>query len=116
MSEVHERTLDEKIAESDRRSIEFFVNGKLIPILRLWGFKLPDTATFLFDRTEQISLMDHWKIVNEAMQTFEMDQNVIADTFNLPITGIKSASAAVQTGLKPVSGKPASASLAENFQ
>ena len=111
-SEVHERTLDEKIAEADRRSIEFFVNGKLIPILRLWGYKIPDTATFVFDRTEQISLTEHWKIVSEALQFYEMDQNVIADTFNLPIVRAKNLSPTPT----PTPSKNPAASLSANFQ
>ena len=111
-SEVHERTLDYKIAESDRRLVEFVVNGKVIPILRLWGFRFPDNVQFVFDRTEQLSLSDHWKIVEGALNYYEMDEAIIADTFNLPI--VQKRQSPVETR-HAVSQKPG-ASLSANFQ
>lgn len=90
-SEVHERTLNEKIAESDRRMIEFFVNGKLIPLLRTWGFKFTDTSVFEFDRTESLSMSDHWKIISEALTTYDIDPDWVSKTFNFPILGTKEA-------------------------
>jgi phage gp29-like protein len=91
-SEVHERTLDGKIAESDRRMIEFFVNGKLIPLLKNWGFAFGDNETFAFDRTEEMSLADHWKIVYEASDFYEIDENWVGERFNMKITGKKTKS------------------------
>jgi len=88
-SEVHERTLDYKIAESDRRMVEFFVNGKLIPLLRTYGFKFTDTSAFEFDRTESLSLSAHWDIVNEALSFYDVDEEWVSTTFNFPITGKK---------------------------
>jgi phage gp29-like protein len=88
-SEIHERTLDQKIAESDRRMIEFFVNGRLMPLLRQWGFSFADNDQFIFDRSEELNLSDHWKIVNEASQTYEMDQEWVSNRFNLQIVGRK---------------------------
>jgi len=108
-SEVHERTLDEKIAESDRRMIEFFVNGKLIPLLRNWGFKFTDTSVFAFDRTESIGISDHWKIVNEALQSYEIDPDWVSNRFNFPIIGKK------KTPTTPEPGKP-KAAFSANFQ
>jgi len=109
-SEVHERTLDEKIAESDRRMIEFFVNGKLIPLMRTWGFKFTDNSVFCFDRMESISLSEHWKIVSDALQNYEIDPDWVSNRFNFPIIG-KKATAATQ---EP--GKPAKAAFSANFQ
>lgn len=91
-SEVHERTLDEKIAEKDRRMIEFIVNNKLIPMLRLHGFKFNDNERFVFDRSESLSLKEHWEIVSDAATQFEFDEKGIewiAKTFNVPIIGKK---------------------------
>lgn len=107
-SEVQERTLDYKIAESDRRLIEFFVNGKLIPLLRQWGFSFSDNDQFIFDRSEELNLSDHWKIVNEASLTYEMDQEWVSNRFNLQIVGLKK-----QTAPEPPTGKKG---IAANFQ
>lgn len=39
-SEVHERNLDDKLSEDDRRIVTFTVNDQLIPMLALWGHLL----------------------------------------------------------------------------
>lgn len=88
-SEVHERTLDEKIAEKDRRMIEFTVNNKLIPLLRMHGFRFNDNERFVFDRSEELSLKEHWEIVQGVLATHEVDEQWISKTFNVPITGKK---------------------------
>ncbi len=112
-SEVHERQLDEKITEGDRRMIEFFVNDKFIPLLRNWGFAFTDNEVFAFDRTEEISLSDHWKIVNEASENFEIDPDWVAERFNIKIIGKKEAPNPTQQPVKPA--KPAKA-FTSNFQ
>lgn len=112
-SEVHERTLDDKIAESDRRMVEFFVNGKLIPLLRTYGFKFTDTSVFEFDRTESLSLSAHWDIVNEVLTHYEVDEEWISSTFNVPIKGKKQNA----PGVLPAGKAPAAkATFTENFQ
>jgi len=88
-SEVHERSLDYKLAESDRRMIEFMFNKKIIPALRTWGLKIPEGFKFVFDRSEKLSLKEHWEIVNQASAKYEIDQEWIAKTFNIPIKGEK---------------------------
>ena len=88
-SEVHERTLDQKIAEKDRRMIEFTVNNKLIPMLRMHGFKFNENEHFEFDRTESLSLKEHWEIVEGVLNTHEVDDGWISKTFNVPIVGKK---------------------------
>ena len=92
-SEVHERTLDEKIAEKDRRMIEFTVNNKLIPMLRMHGFKFNDNERFVFDRSESLSLKEHWEIVQGVLNSYEVDEQWISKTFNVPILGKKESQA-----------------------
>ncbi len=108
-SEVHERTLDQKISESDRRSIEFFVNGKLIPILRANGMNFADGDVFVFDRTEQLGIKDHWEIVKDALDKYEIDDKWVSNRFNFPITGKKKET----SGKLPPSQK---ARFSANFQ
>lgn len=109
-SEVHERTLDYKISESDRRMIEFFVNNKLIPLLRTWGMPFADGDVFTFDRTEDLNLTEHWKIVNEALDFYDIPEDWVSKRFNFPIKAKKAET-------KPLAGgKPAKASFTSNFQ
>lgn len=89
-TEVHERTLDDKIAFSDKRNIVFTVQNQLFPALQSLGFRFDNTKMFFrFDETEDLSLSEHWKIVSDAAQHYELDMDVIAKTFNLPIIGKK---------------------------
>jgi phage gp29-like protein len=109
-SEVHERTLDYKLAENDRRMIEFVVNDDLFPILRANGIKLADTDRFVFDRTEDLSLTQHWSIVQGIMSDYEVDQDWLSRTFNIPIIGKK---ALTGSPLLPNTGGKA---LTKNFR
>ena len=87
-SEVHERNLDNKLAESDRRLIQFVVNNQLIPIMHYWGWSLnPETDKFQWDDTFELSLNQHWNVVNQILNRFTVDQEWIAKRFNVPITG-----------------------------
>ncbi|MFV0505877.1 MAG: DUF935 family protein [Bacteroidales bacterium] len=84
-SEVHERT-SEKIATADKRFIRFVVNGKLFPVLQRLGFPInPETMDFQFDETEELSLLEHWSIVNQAADKYELDDQWVGKTFNIPI-------------------------------
>lgn len=87
--EVHERNLDDKIAESDRKFIEFLVNDYLIPIMRVWGWSVPEGSVFRYPDTFDLSLSDHWKIVSDAMNHYELDDEWVSKTFNIPIKGKK---------------------------
>jgi phage gp29-like protein len=90
-SEVHERTLDDKIAVQDKRFISFIINDQLFPVLQAMGLPFDNQKMkFVFDETESMKLLEHWKMVNEASQTYEIDPDWVASTFNLPITGVKS--------------------------
>ena len=93
-SEVHERTLDEKISESDKRMIEFTVNGKLIPLLNTWGFGFQEGDRFIFDRSEDLTMAEHWDIVSDALEHYEIDQEWVSRRFNIPILGKKEVIAA----------------------
>ena len=87
-SEVHERNLDNKLAESDRRLIQFVVNNQLIPIMHYWGWPLnPETDKFQWDDTFELSLNQHWNVVNQILNRYTVDQEWIANTFKVPITG-----------------------------
>ena len=87
-AQVHEHNLDEKIAESDRRMVQFTVNNQLIPIMQYWGWDVnPDTDEFQFDPSFELTLAQHWNIVNQAMAYYEMDEEWLAKTFSMKITG-----------------------------
>lgn len=89
-SEVHERNLDEKLAQADSRLVEFAVNDQLFPILDYWGYGIsPATDYFEFDRGSELTLKEHWDIVNAALQHYDIDQEWINKTFDIPITGVK---------------------------
>ncbi len=89
-SEVHERNLDDKIAESDRRMVAFVVNNQLIPILHSWGYPVnPATDKFQFDAGFELSLKEHFDIVDKLMNTYEVDEQWLSKTFNIPIVGKK---------------------------
>lgn len=88
-SEVHERNLDDKLSEADRRMISFVVNGQLIPLLNRFKYPFnPETDKFQFNATFELSLTEHWNIVNQMIvQGYDVDEKWLAQTFNVPITG-----------------------------
>jgi hypothetical protein len=75
--------------------IEFTVNNRLIPMLRMHGFRFNDNERFVFDRSEELSLKEHWEIVQGVLNSYEVDEQWISKTFNVPITGKKDTSAAL---------------------
>ncbi len=88
-SEVHERNLDDKLSEADRRMISFVVNGQLIPLLNRFKYPFnPDTDKFQFNQSFELNLTEHWNIVSQMItQGYEVDEKWLAQTFNVPITG-----------------------------
>lgn len=88
-SEVHERNLDDKLSEADRRMISFVVNGQLIPLLNKFKYPFnPETDKFQFNQSFELSLTEHWNIVSQMItQGYEVDEKWLAQTFNVPITG-----------------------------
>lgn len=115
-TEVHERTLDDKIAISDKRFISFIINDQLFPLLQQMGFPFDNTKMkFVFDETETMSMSEHWKMVWEAISEFEIDTEWIATTFNIPIIGVKTTAAAPPEK-KDKKKTPKAKGLFENFQ
>lgn len=90
-TEVHERSLDYKISQADRRNISFTVNDELIPLLKLQGYNyLSDDDVFEWiESKEEIDLNQYWTIVQGIMQNYEVEQDWISETFNIPIVGKK---------------------------
>jgi phage gp29-like protein len=87
-SEVHERNLDDKISAQDRMVIEFLVNGQLIPIMHAWGWNInPETDKFVYDPSFELSLKEHWEVVSNALNYYDIPDEWVSKTFNMPITG-----------------------------
>lgn len=102
-TEIHEKTLDDKIALSDRRNMMFCINDQLFPILKNLGFNFDNTKhEYVFDETEDQTLSEQWAIAKEAMELgYEMDIDELIKTYNLPIKGKKEISP-LNTGNNPV--------------
>lgn len=94
-TEVHERSLDFKISQSDRRDITFTVNDELIPLLKLQGYNyLSDDDVFEWcESKEEIELSKYWEIAKGIMVDYEVEQDWLSATFNIPIVGKKQQSA-----------------------
>ncbi|MDR1865981.1 MAG: DUF935 domain-containing protein [Bacteroidales bacterium] len=107
-SEVHERNLDDKLAETDRRMIQFTVNNQIIPIMRHWGWNVnPESDKFLFDTSFELSLGEHWNIVDRVWERAEIPAEWISKTFNVPIEKMR------ETPLMPAGGREG---MAANFR
>lgn len=110
-SEVHERTLDDKIAMADRRLLEFTITKKLLPILMAWGFPFAEGDRFVFDGTEDLSMTDHWTIIKDAAAIYDIPDEWVSKRFNFPING-RIAKAVTPPNTPPTKPK----ALASNFQ
>ncbi|MGV4412631.1 phage portal protein family protein, partial [Ornithobacterium rhinotracheale] len=90
-TEVHERTLDHKIAASDKRSITFMVNDQLLPLLQKQGYKVGEEDFFEFKTAEQeIDIDKLWNITSGLLtQGFPVEQDWISKTFNIPFEAKK---------------------------
>ncbi len=88
-AQVHERNLDDKIAESDRRMVQFTVNNQLLPIMQYWGWDInPETDEFQFDSSFELTLAEHWNIAYQAMQCgYVLDDKWLSEVFSLKIVG-----------------------------
>ncbi len=89
-TEVHERSLDYKISQADRRNISFTVNDDLIPLLRTQGYSYiseDDVFEWLEDE-DDTPITELWNIVNGLMTNgYNVEQEWISTTFNIPIEG-----------------------------
>lgn len=90
-TEVHERSLDNKISQADKRQIQFIVNDQLFPLLRLQGYNISDDDFFEWKTAEQeTDLPQLWEITNGLLTAgFDVQQEWISKTFNIPIEGKK---------------------------
>lgn len=87
-SEVHKDNLDYIVAERDRRMVQFVVNNQLIPMLHFWRHDIPpEKYRFKFDKSFELSPTEHWNIVNQVLNRYEIPTDWISETFNVPITG-----------------------------
>ena len=88
-SEVHERTLNDKIAAADKLNIEFLVNNQVLPLLATWGMPFSENDKFTFDRSKTVGMEKHWNIVKDALDKYDIPDEWVSKTFNFPITGRK---------------------------
>lgn len=90
-TEVHERSLDYRLAQADKRMIQFIVNDQLFPLLRLQGYNISEDDFFEFKTAEQeTDLPQLWEITNGLLTAgYEVEQDWISKTFNIPIESKK---------------------------
>lgn len=113
---VHENTM-QIITERDKKKAEFAFNKKVMTVLRMFGFKFADTDEFVFDRTEALTLNEHWTIISKAIELgYEIDNDWLSSTFNFPITGKRAPVLAGQGAPEPSGTASAKAEgKAKNF-
>lgn len=86
-SEVHERNLENRLTPADRRKISFFINSKLLPLLRRRGIEIGEEIVFDWDVAEKLSTPDRWSIVEGIIKHYDVDPEYICQTFGVPILG-----------------------------
>lgn len=89
-TEVHERALDDKISQSDKRNIGFIINDQLLPLLQQQGYSISLDDYFEFKTAEQENnLTELWTITSGLLNNgYEVEQDWISKTFNIPL-GLK---------------------------
>ncbi|WP_139422989.1 phage portal protein family protein [Chryseobacterium mulctrae] len=93
-TEVHERSLDNRISQADKRMIQFIINDQLFPLLRLQGYNISEEEIFEFKTAEQeIDLPQLWSITSGLISNgYEVEQDWISKTFNIPLGAKKKIS------------------------
>jgi hypothetical protein len=87
---VHKELLGDNISRQDKQFIRFIINDKLFPVLQDLGFPFDNIKMeFVFDETEDLTLQEQWNITKEAMLYYELNEEEIKKTFNLPILAKK---------------------------
>lgn len=101
-AEVHQNTMNYVIGERDRKKIEFAINGLVLPLLRAAGMPFTETEEFVYDRSEDLDLSEHWTIIAKALELgYDIPDEWISETFNFPVKSRKiPAPAAEQPGNK----------------
>lgn len=90
-TEVHERSLDFKISQADRRDIGFTVKDLLIPLLAI-HFPTLFNSNDVFEwneAKEEIDLNKLWEIVQGILEEYDVEIEWLSKTFNIPIIGKK---------------------------
>lgn len=91
-SEVHERGLESRLSAKDKRYITFLINNELIPILKQRGYNITDSDSFKFSFKNEMNIMEHFNVVNDLINRgYEVDLSWVSKTFNVPITGKRTA-------------------------
>ncbi|MBE7630087.1 MULTISPECIES: phage portal protein family protein [Tenacibaculum] len=90
-TEVHERTLDKKIAQADKRLISFIINDQLFPLLEAQGYKISPEDMFEFKPAEEVlNLKDLWSITDGLLKSgHEIPLDWLSKSFNIPIDSKK---------------------------
>ncbi|RWW91851.1 phage portal protein family protein [Flavobacterium cerinum] len=106
-SEVHERNLDDKIAEADKRFIKFLVTDQLLPLLIAQGYGFfKETDTLEFDQSHSLELDKFWPIVKGIIESgYEPEIDWISKTFSIPLVGKKKVSIEPVAKYESISGK-----------
>lgn len=88
-TEVHERSLDNRIAQADKRKSQFIIQDQLFPLMKLQGYNVGDDDIFEWKTAEQeTSLTELWTITSGLINNgYEVQQEWISQTFNIPIEG-----------------------------
>ncbi len=116
-SEVHERNLDAKLSLADKRMIEFVVNDQLLRIMQFWGWDVnPETDKFQFDVAFELSLLEHWNIVQGVMDNYEVEMEWLSKRFNIPIVGKKTTTQPDDKSKEEKEGDDTKASLSASFR
>lgn len=90
-TEVHERSLDNRLAQADKRMLSFAINDQLIPLLKIQGYSFGENDMFQWKNVEQeINLMQMWNITSGLlMNGYIVEDEWISKTFNIPLLGKK---------------------------
>ncbi len=83
--EVGER-LGQQIYDADKQWFEGLINYTVIPKLVDLGYQI-DGFTFKFEKAKDINKL--WEMTKGALEHYEVDEDFIRETFNIPITGKK---------------------------
>lgn len=80
-AEVHERVAD-SITESDKRMMQFIINGQLLPKMASHGFAVQGCK---FEWTVSTDLDALWSKTKDALSHYKVDAAWIQQTFGIPV-------------------------------
>jgi hypothetical protein len=82
-SEVHERQMD-KLINAEKKYIEYCVNDKLLPSMEMNGL-IPSGLSFIWDQSENLSMMDQLKIVDTLLKNYDIEPEEIKERFGIEV-------------------------------